>query len=69
MVWITRTDKPLSDPTGLSSKEAVSTVLNTRVIPAWSPSTQKEFCKISSLTVWCSRLRCGPAGGRSIIGA
>ena len=45
MVWITRTDKPLSDPTGLSSKEAVSTVLNTRVIPARSPSTQKEFCK------------------------
>ena len=45
MVWITRTDKPLSDPTGLSSKEAVSTVLNTRVIPAWSPSTQKIFCK------------------------
>jgi len=45
MVWITRTDKHLSDPTGLSSKEAVSTVLNTRVIPAWSPSPQKEFCK------------------------
>ena len=45
MVWITRTDKYLSDLTGLSSKEAVSTVLNTRVIPAWSPSTQKEFCK------------------------
>ena len=45
MVWITRTDKHLSDPTGLSSKEAVSTVLNTRVIPARSPKTPKKFCK------------------------
>ena len=46
MVWITRTDKPLSDPTGLSSKEAVSTVLNTRVIPAWSPKLEKNSAKI-----------------------
>jgi|GEM_PF-1339835 len=37
MVWITRTDKPLSDPTGLSSKEAVSTVLDTRVILSGVP--------------------------------
>ena len=34
MVWITRTDKHLSDPTGLSSMEAVSTVLDTRVSPS-----------------------------------
>jgi hypothetical protein len=34
MAWITRTDKPLSDPTGLSSMEAVSTVLDTRVSPS-----------------------------------
>ena len=42
MVWITRTDKPLSDPAGLSSKEAVSAVLNTRVIPARSPRPQED---------------------------
>ena len=48
MVWITRTDKHLSDPTGLSSKEAVSTVLNTRVIPARSPSTQKKSITFST---------------------
>ena len=51
MVWITRTDKHLSDPTGLSSKEAVSTVLNTRVIPARSPSTQKNIPLYFQLTL------------------
>ena len=67
MVWITRTDKPLSDPTGLSSKEAVSTVLDTRVIPSGIPllfhrthrwTLQHCFARL----VWYSRLRCGPAG-------
>jgi len=62
MVWITRTDKPLSDPTGLSSKEAVSTVLNTRVIPARSPSTQEKLCKKFKPDGVVLRLRCGPAG-------
>jgi hypothetical protein len=64
MVWITRTDKPLSDPTGLSSKEAVSTVLDTRVIPSGVPlrfhRTHRwtiQHCFARPLR--CFRLRCG----------
>ena len=63
MVWITRTDKPLSDPTGLSSMEAVSTVLDTRVIPSGIPLLFHRTHRWTlQYWVWYSRIRCGPAG-------